>query len=267
MCIALYNRDNAEVFGIPKDRHILFLGNSHFQTAINDSLITGGYNLSMSAEELEDAYAKLLLVKKYNPQVDQVVMCLDNVLEFKGKGSDYDIERFSPRYMEAFTFIDAYRIYKRHTPEYTYDNWIHLMDIIKLLTHRTKVGIGGFHYKTGSRIEKAIAELPLSEKVKVVQNDSDDKITDADLTYLDLMKDFCKQNNIRLIFMCVPQHRLSPLDKQVAQRLHDCRYPDVPFYNYINMELPDSCYGDLDHLNYRGAKVFSEYIESSGILK
>ena len=33
------------------------------------------------------------------------------------------------------------------------------------------------------------------------------------------------------------------------------------------MELPDSCFGDLDHLNYKGAKVFSEYLEKEVLHK
>jgi hypothetical protein len=28
--------------------------------------------------------------------------------------------------------------------------------------------------------------------------------------------------------------------------------------NYSTLELPDSCYADIAHLNYKGAKIFSE---------
>ena len=38
-------------------------------------------------------------------------------------------------------------------------------------------------------------------------------------------------------------------------------YSNIKFYDFKDMELPDSCFGDLDHLNYKGAKVFSEYLE------
>lgn len=34
----------------------------------------------------------------------------------------------------------------------------------------------------------------------------------------------------------------------------------MPFYDYELMQLPDSCYGDASHLNYRGARIISEKI-------
>jgi hypothetical protein len=32
--------------------------------------------------------------------------------------------------------------------------------------------------------------------------------------------------------------------------------------DYSNFSLPENAYGDIDHLNYRGAEIFSKYLES-----
>jgi hypothetical protein len=31
--------------------------------------------------------------------------------------------------------------------------------------------------------------------------------------------------------------------------------------DYSTFQLPDSCYGDVTHLNYRGARIFSQYLQ------
>ena len=33
------------------------------------------------------------------------------------------------------------------------------------------------------------------------------------------------------------------------------------------MKLDDSCFGDKNHLNYKGARIFSEYLETEVIHK
>jgi hypothetical protein len=36
---------------------------------------------------------------------------------------------------------------------------------------------------------------------------------------------------------------------------------EVKLIDYTTMYLPDSCYADIEHLNYRGAEVFSSYLK------
>ncbi|MDR0371726.1 MAG: hypothetical protein LBH80_07760, partial [Prevotellaceae bacterium] len=42
---------------------------------------------------------------------------------------------------------------------------------------------------------------------------------------------------------------------------HDAYMPDVKYMDYSTFQLPDSCYGDVTHLNYRGARIFSQYLQ------
>ena len=87
------------------------------------------------------------------------------------------------------------------------------------------------------------------------------------LYFLDQIVAYCNKNGIVLCFIIPPQHKLASEDMSLCNQLHDKCYADIPFYNFRYMELPDSCFGDLGHLNYRGAKVFSEYLEKEVIHK
>ena len=51
------------------------------------------------------------------------------------------------------------------------------------------------------------------------------------------------------------------------ERYYKQKYSHIKFYDFREMYLPDSCFGDLDHLNYKGAKVFSEFLEKEVLHK
>jgi hypothetical protein len=50
-------------------------------------------------------------------------------------------------------------------------------------------------------------------------------------------------------------------DNEFANDFHDAYMPDVRYMDYSVFPLPDSCYGDIGHLNYRGARIFSQYLQ------
>ena len=38
------------------------------------------------------------------------------------------------------------------------------------------------------------------------------------------------------------------------------KFPSIRFIDCTQMNLPDSCFADREHLNYRGARLFSDYL-------
>lgn len=257
--IRWYNLSNEQVFKLPNDKHIIFLGNSHVETSLNDSIISGAYNFARSSEEIEYAYAKLKLITKYNPQVDCVVFGLDNVISRKTGDSDYDVAACSPRYFEALSLSDILFTIRHRSCDFIFDNTIHLCDIVKLRTHTVKSSMGGYLYLVRDNLENDIKKRG-KRKYSTETNEEF-------LYFLNKIAVFCSSKHIKLIFICPPQYEKTPLSKTLAPRIAHKYFPEVEFYNFIDLKFPENCYGDLDHLNYRGAKAFSEYIEASDLLK
>jgi hypothetical protein len=43
--------------------------------------------------------------------------------------------------------------------------------------------------------------------------------------------------------------------------VYDSLFRDVKFMDYVNFHLENNEYGNLEHLNYRGARKFSEFFD------
>jgi hypothetical protein len=74
--------------------------------------------------------------------------------------------------------------------------------------------------------------------------------------YYHEIETLCKQKNIKIIFLETPiyhrDHYFPDVDI-IRQRY----FPDVEFWRFDTCNLPESCYGDITHLNAQGAKVFT----------
>jgi hypothetical protein len=44
---------------------------------------------------------------------------------------------------------------------------------------------------------------------------------------------------------------------------YDTYLSGVKYLDYSAFPLPDSCYGDIGHLNYKGAQIFSKYLQEN----
>ena len=51
---------------LPENCYTVFVGNSHIECAINDTILKNSFNFGRSAEQMEFIYCKVKLLKKYN---------------------------------------------------------------------------------------------------------------------------------------------------------------------------------------------------------
>jgi hypothetical protein len=93
-------------------------------------------------------------------------------------------------------------------------------------------------------------------------NRVDDSISVYQKTYLLKIAELCKSKSVELILMSTPTYKPDTYRKnEVANDFHDAYMPDVKYMDYSAFPLPDSCYGDIGHLNYRGARIFSQHLQ------
>lgn len=254
-----------ETMRLPENCNIVFLGNSHMECAINDTILKNSFNFGRSAEHMEFIYCKIKLLKRYNPQLDTVIIGYDNVILAQHSNEAFNTALFSPYYYDTYEIEDLYSLCKYSSFSYIEShithpfNWFKLTQILKsYLDEKVSIknmsNMGGYLYLSRDK---------LAEHINLTHGKSHnkDEYEELSIYFLNNIINYCKNNCITLIFLCPPQHSKSPLDSSFYREFHNDYYNNIKFYDFKVFELPDSCFGDLNHLNYKGARVFSEYLE------
>lgn len=250
---------------IPEYCHILFLGNSHVEAAINDTIIKGAFNFGRSAERIETLYPKLKMMKRINPQIDTVYLGLDNVLLCHGVKSAFNYQIMHPYdYMEydlqdwkVFAFSTSFNYLESLFAHPI--SWMKILDMRHFYESTTDAHdcryLGGFSWEDRNKL----AVDPRNTHTIA----SDSTFTRVFFNYYMIERciSFCKENGIHLEFFSTPYHKYCPFAGFQNQIVND--FKEIPFTNCTRMEMPDSCFADLDHLNWKGAAAFSAYFDQN----
>lgn len=259
----LINSTRTKMVHVEDNVHIAFFGNSQIESSINDTIVQGAFNWARSFETPEFVYAKIKLLKKCNPQIDTVFIGFDNVLTFHSDREEFPYRICHPYLYDMYTIEDWFNILKNSEQSrwinyfiYPY-SWEKMKDYRLLgkndVTTRDWNDLGGYVYLTRNKLEE-------HRKRYTYKPHDLWKCSKNAYYFLDKSIEFCKDNNIQLVFICAPQHKEHQQNTESYRTEYAEHYSQIPFYDYVSMELPDSCFADLNHLNYKGAKVFSRFI-------
>jgi hypothetical protein len=224
---------------------ILILGDSHTECAINDTIFTNSYNYSKSADLFIYSYVKLVNITSAS-KIDTLILSVSPV------SLNERIEKWlhkTNKLLFRFPLEDAMFLFR-------YDPLAigRLFNIFNVKTGANKVG--GYLYLDRFKLQKDL-------ELRATQKSPDSCIPhDAQLLYLDKIVEYCKSKSIKLIFINTPMYhaeRFYNMDN--FYKIIEEKYNDVTFWDYGNYVLPDSCYGDVDHLNHIGAKIFSAMLQ------
>lgn len=244
------------------NKEILFLGNSRIQYGINDDSLHNVLNLGLNADNYFFSYLKLKLMKKYNPQINTVYLGYDKASIFHYFKSSED--KFHPFYWDLLDSQDINFIIKEDRT--CLSSPLHWLKILYPLLSFTKkidikeLGIGGYTPLKRDKLQQAIQNYQ--------QTKEEDTIEQKQMTYLTKIVHFCQENNIQLYFINMPSYPIS-YNKEIDCRLDSLaatQYPKIKYYDYEFIHLPDSCYGDIYHINYKGANTFTNFLKET-ILK
>ena len=257
---------------LPNNENIVFLGNSHIECAINDSIVKNSFNFARSAERMEFVYNKLKLLKRYNSQLDTVIIGYDDGLMNNLNSNTFDAKLYHYYFYDTYTFEDLKNIIFKGTFEYIEPhfcqpfNWLKLVDISKSfyssnISTADMDNLGGYLFLERDKLTEA-----LNRQNKKHITLSKIEYDNVSIYFLNKIIDFSNLNNITVIFIHTPMHNKLN-DDNYYNKYYLENYSNIKFYDFRNMHFPDSCFGDLDHLNYKGAKAFSEYLEKEVLHK
>lgn len=240
----------------------LVMGNSHPECAINDLEFHNLKNLSRSAEPLYYTHHKLKWLLKWNPQVRRVFIELsENQLESRMSEWIWSNESLQRQTLSLFPFLT----FEHHLRSFALGPFDYIEDLL-MAFKKTITGIlledelgffahldwGGFRMQKGSHLKESL-QLNKSYPVEELLPDKDN------LASLNGIINLCHEKNVEIIFIRCPIHIDAPRNFENSFQNFVLKHPQIELLDLKNYKLQDDCYFDAQHLNDKGADLFTAH--------
>ncbi|GAB6012094.1 hypothetical protein [Viscerimonas tarda] len=264
-------------FKIPESKNVLIVGDSHLECALNDLIVDNAVNLAHSGEAYIFTCTKLKLFLEANPHIDTVLLSFnyrslltESELWLHDKNSEQNMDRYCRFFNgeERMLFSKTVYYYKSLLRfPYIYRG----LPINKMLGNKnnyTNLKMGGYLYHDQDDLQHDIDLYGASYKEKQLTGD-DYNPSSTQYIYLHKIVEYCTQHNVKLIFVNTPVYLGYQYGVEEYYAFYKEKYSYIQLWDYSDLALPDSCYADTHHLNYKGAEVFSKLVKKrmSGLKK
>jgi hypothetical protein len=266
----IYFMQSSTSFALPPDKHILVLGDSHTECAIDDDIFSRAENVSQSASTYLHSYCKLRKFLDKNEHVDTVL------LSFHFPGLTVSVDDrwlFNEKYMmmqlpRYVMLMDREEMAIFANRKKTFVKAVLQFPLKFLINFARKGGrglsyrdldIGGYLNLDRDKLQENIAR----HDREVARGDT--AISSYQKAYLLKIVELCEARGVELILINSPMYKpevYSDPDRRWKD-FHATYLPGVTYLDYSAFPLPDSCYGDIQHLNYKGARIFSKYLQEN----
>jgi hypothetical protein len=249
-------------FKLPEDRTILVVGDSHSECAINDDIFTHGVNVSQMGNAYLYSYVKIKKFLEENTRIDTILLSFHYIILTKEFNSWVDSDIVLPQYFTLYT-ADEWLIYIKNPAffkslfKFPVSNVNNLLKFVITgqLTYKD-LYIGGYQ-----RLDRD----KLKEDIDRQNNDSleiNEEYSWYQLHYLLKIVDLCSKKNVELILFNSPIYDSAKYGaNDNLLKYYNIYLRGIKYMDYSDFPLPEFGYGDISHLNYKGAEIFSHYLE------
>lgn len=253
-CTVFNSRKN--IIKLPNDINTVFIGHSTLEVGLNDSLYPRSFNFAHSGEALRLMYAKLKLIHKYNPQIDTVFVVFDDINIWNTK---LETAHNNLNHVDQFTIEDRITDFNNNM---FLESFSHLFDLKKIgpnfLSYLKpqdirNLRLGRFVYLDRYKLHANIEIFKNSKNTE----DNETDIPDLNLYYFNQVISYCQKNHLTLFFLSPPKYPLIWY-KNKFRKIHSEYFNEIPLVDCMEWVYPDSCYGDMVHLNHKGAELFTK---------
>ncbi len=251
---------------LPTETTILVLGNSHPECAIKDDSIFGLKNFSRSSEPLYYTKEKLKWLLKWNPQIQKVFIELsENQLESRMYDWIWSSESVQRHVASLFPFLELnfhLEAFKVHHLRYLESFFLGMKRSITAIFLEEDqfffsfLQWGGYKSQKGSHIKESQDSLAVLSKRQESLNPDEDN-----LSAIYLIDEICAKEEIELTFIRCPYHHSAPRNFEAAYSAFFADHPDFKLLDFRDFNLSDSCFYDSQHLNDKGASIFTTYFK------
>lgn len=248
-------------FKLKSNPEYIVLGHSHPETAFNDSLINDFVNISQSGESYFYNYFKAKKIIDHNPSIKVVF------LEFSNNQIDISMNNgiWKTRYMRrGFPIYSPFMDYSHKsllirnnfTGYLTSMAWSIKTNLVRTLTFDFDYSktIGGYLHLERNKTDSLINEILYSD---IVYNFS--KISDKNLKYLERIVNYSIEKGKKVILIRSPVHEkyIYYTNEEKYKEIKKIKFPHLEYLDFSKFPLQNSEFGDFQHLNYKGAEIFS----------
>ncbi|HOO99191.1 MAG TPA: hypothetical protein PK766_06485 [Bacteroidales bacterium] len=248
----------------------LFAGNSSVECAVDDRLVKHTVNIAESGEAYLYSFVKIKALLEENKHLETVFL-------------GYSFADLLLEKEESWLFSDEYIVEK--VKDYNY--LLEPEERKLLLANNPKAYLNGLLKSVFSNLTTALGSNTVPKSAGQLVNfggykflvrdklnadpgfkTANDSIVKSHQQekYLKKIYDLCQRHQVRLVLFTTPKHSsyIESLEADNFNMWIDVRN-DLHADSLLDLSryvLPDSCFGDLSHLNYRGAKLFSAYLDT-----
>jgi len=251
---------------LPSNIDKIVVGHSHSECSFNDRLIQNTTNLSSSGESYMYTYFKIAELLKENQNIKTVFVEFANNQINENKNDWLWGNEFMPYKYPLFgPFMDVeanYILFRHNLSGYLRSVGLlirrNLHNLIVELDFDYTKKIGGH-----LRLEREEIDAALSGAKKIEEvNCSNYKKSEYNIRYLRKIIDLAESNNTKIYLVRSPLHpRYEELKNEPCFQATLRELPMIEFLDFKDFPLTNSEFGDLEHLNYRGAEKFSLFFD------
>ena len=254
-------------FTIPANKTVLVVGDSHTACAVNDEILTNVFNFSKGGSGYFYTFLKVRKMLEDNPQITTLVIGysygnLEKSRDEWFKGEKYITGNLN-RHLFLLDFSDFYSIFISN-PYHVLISTISER-IASLYSDHSLNRWGKYKYLEQNELEESKARLISNDKTEKVEYSEYQEKYLLKLYHLAMAKD------INVILLNAPIHPMFEESQEAYKGYYNLlaehEMPNATIINHSNMNIPESGFGDIRHLNFKGAEIYSEYLKANNLLQ
>jgi len=258
-----------------KNASTIIIGDSHTKYALNPALFDNAINLANNAETYQMSYLKLKKNLQYNKNVSNIIMGF-SYHNFSGWFNDSSSKQYNDRLLNQLLLSD-YQLLLEYNKSTNSNIIIDLTNNINniftyplyYITNYDLSGNNALNIWGGyaeSEFNKLSDEVS-NAKIELYYYKMPNTFLQTQYYYLNKIIKLCKERSINVYLLNTPlneKHKKLIPNKYIEQfiALQKEIDSDVRYINLENYKLKNDFFLDSDHLNTKGANLFSIYISA-----
>lgn len=246
----------------------LVLGDSHTQTAVNDSIINNSLNISIDAENYFFSYYKLIFYTT-NYKIKNVILGLS----YHNFSSVYDNSYYKSEILKMENYIPLLDL-EGHIFLFNQAPMTYLKSIKKALKYQIKsifisnnrpVWEGKYYSSKNSNLADSTIDLSVRRHY-IDKYQKYYPISLEQIEYTFKMIELCSDKNIKIYMLVTPLHTkyMNKVPEQYRNILDSIKtITQNNKLDFSNYSFNDNQFGDGDHLNYFGSILFSRVLSDT----
>lgn len=241
---------------LPEETHFLFMGASHIQHGIDDSMMKTGINWARGSERYMFTYIKLERLLAENAQVDTIFLELAPTDLWQHTDYKYHVLNEQSGFVKSYWPFFNVEQWGLYTSEPTQVMGLVVPSILEIkgMNHASWwKDLGGFIPKDGV--------MDPSQVHPTTNNSAGDWGHEVNYMYLRRIVELCARYKVKLYFLETPTYHPEYFyDVAYCKEAYRKYFSDVEYLDYSEWPIGLDCFSDAHHLNKKGAKKFTEVI-------